>query len=437
MHKLRTLGAVLAITAMVMGPMGCGPGARPDPKVSTTDPIKTDPIKPDDPHVVLATAVPAKPLSETVREGLAWLVSHQLENGGWGQGDESAQMGAAMDKMRDTANVADTSMAVLALLRAGNTARKGEHKAAVARGLGYILAEIEESEDDSLYVSSVRGTRVQGKIGPYADTFAALMVLSEAKGTMTDGVANARLETALRKVVAKIEKHQRADGSWDGQGWAPVLSQAIAAKGLNRAAQRGTEVKAQVLELVEKQAQGSFDQGTGGFSSAGAAGVDIYGAAAATSAARESASTKKDKAEKMKAREVKPRPEAQSPSAPTKAEIAAAEDAAKVSDQEADKAEAALIARFDDAGFIQGFGNNGGEEYLSYLLISETMAVKGGSEWTRWDAAITRMVNGVQNEDGSWTGHHCITGRTFCTAAALLVLMGDRTPAPATVIAKG
>ena len=36
----------------------------------------------------------------------------------------------------------------------------------------------------------------------------------------------------------------------------------------------------------------------------------------------------------------------------------------------------------------------------------------------------------MQNEDGSWTGHHCITGRTFCTAAALLVLMGDRTPVP-------
>ena len=39
------------------------------------------------------------------------------------------------------------------------------------------------------------------------------------------------------------------------------------------------------------------------------------------------------------------------------------------------------------------------------------------------------MVGKVQNEDGSWTGHHCITGRTFCTAAALLVMMGDRTPA--------
>jgi hypothetical protein len=36
----------------------------------------------------------------------------------------------------------------------------------------------------------------------------------------------------------------------------------------------------------------------------------------------------------------------------------------------------------------------------------------------------------VQNQDGSWTGHHCITGQTFCTAAALLTLMADRTPVP-------
>jgi hypothetical protein len=43
---------------------------------------------------------------------------------------------------------------------------------------------------------------------------------------------------------------------------------------------------------------------------------------------------------------------------------------------------------------------------------------------------MTRNLNNIQNEDGSWTGHHCITGRTFCTSAALLVLMADRTLVP-------
>ena len=98
--------------------------------------------------------------------------------------------------------------------------------------------------------------------------------------------------------------------------------------------------------------------------------------------------------------------------------------------QQAEAAEKALLDRVDDDAFIRGFGNNGGEEFLSYMLIAESLVVKGGAEWEKWDVSITALVNQVQNEDGSWTGHHCITGRTFCTAAALLVLMADRAPVP-------
>ena len=60
----------------------------------------------------------------------------------------------------------------------------------------------------------------------------------------------------------------------------------------------------------------------------------------------------------------------------------------------------------------------------------------GGDAWARWDDKISRNLTKVQNTDGSWTGHHCITGRTFCTSAALLVLMVDRTLMPPEAIAK-
>ena len=60
------------------------------------------------------------------------------------------------------------------------------------------------------------------------------------------------------------------------------------------------------------------------------------------------------------------------------------------------------------------------------MNISETLVVKGGPEWEKWDKRMTENLSSIQNKDGSWTGHHCITGRTFCTAAALLVLMADR-----------
>jgi hypothetical protein len=49
---------------------------------------------------------------------------------------------------------------------------------------------------------------------------------------------------------------------------------------------------------------------------------------------------------------------------------------------------------------------------------------------------MTANLNRVQNQDGSWSGSHCITGRTFCTSTALLVLMADRTPVPVQAGAK-
>jgi hypothetical protein len=32
----------------------------------------------------------------------------------------------------------------------------------------------------------------------------------------------------------------------------------------------------------------------------------------------------------------------------------------------------------------------------------------------------------MQNEDGTWSGHHCITGRVAVTSAAMLMLVADR-----------
>ncbi len=371
-------------------------------------------------------AVDPKPLSSQVEKGLSWLIAHQLPNGGWGQGDEAPTMGQnpAMEKLASTANVADTSMAIMALTRSGSTASKGEHKEAIRKGIGFILSEIEASDDDSLYVTDVRGTRVQMKIGTYVDTFTALTVLTEAKGTMPDDAGNKRLDKALAKILSKIEKNQRDDGTWDNRGWAPVLSQSMAAKGLNRAAQAGEDVDEEILEKVEMQARTQFDAKSGSFASGGSAGVGLYSGAANSSTLRDSTNTRRTKNRKL-AEVAKTAPTAE---ARAHAERKLAEN--KEAEIATDSAEKALIGRLEDPRYIAGFGNNGGEEFLSYMLVSESLVVKGGDDWNRWDGTITKLVNKVQNEDGSWTGHHCITGRTFVTSAALMVLMADRTPVP-------
>ena len=95
-----------------------------------------------------------------------------------------------------------------------------------------------------------------------------------------------------------------------------------------------------------------------------------------------------------------------------------------------------LAASVRSEAFVAGFGSNGGEEFLSFLNISESLLIKGGKDWVDWDAKMATGLNKAQDKDGSWQGHHCITGKTFCTAGALLVLMADRTQFPPEVLVK-
>ena len=76
------------------------------------------------------------------------------------------------------------------------------------------------------------------------------------------------------------------------------------------------------------------------------------------------------------------------------------------------------LVKRDNTAFSQA----GGEEFLAFHLITETMLQKGGEDWKTWFPVVRDKMVSVQNSDGSWTGHHCITSRTFCTAAAILVL---------------
>ena len=66
-----------------------------------------------------------------------------------------------------------------------------------------------------------------------------------------------------------------------------------------------------------------------------------------------------------------------------------------------------------------GFGNNGGEEYLSYMMTSEALAQQGKEDWLKWRQSIGPKFKQSQNPNGSWSGQHCITSPVFCTSAIL------------------
>jgi hypothetical protein len=156
----------------------------------------------------------------------------------------------------------------------------------------------------------------------------------------------------------------------------------------------------------------------------GVAGVELYGWAACLGVLQDSVNTSKSEVPRL--RETLARSQDPKERAEADRKLVRIAEAEKVQQE----ARAAVVERLSDPGFIAGFGSNGGEEFLSYMNLAESLVVTGGDDWKRWDSRMTENLNRVQNQDGSWSGSHCITGRTFCTSTALLVLMADRTPVP-------
>lgn len=373
---------------------------------------------------------------EALRAGLAWLAKEQQPDGGWGQGGgwrQNVSGGGRVEgkAIEDPSDVGNTCVSLMAVLRAD--AAK-ENREPIRKAFDFICRHVEKSDDESLYVTPVRDTQLQVKIGAYVDTFLTGWVLSELKGQLDDEAAEKRRAAALDKVVAKIERNQRADGSFDNnKGWAAVLSQGLCSKALNAAARTGAKVSKEALDKDQKQNLAGLDVEKGDFSPTAApaepssAGISLYREAAKLGGLR--AKTLSNVARKTAAEKI-----VASPSAPAPEKAKARDELKLIEDDQkaAQVAQSAVAGKLGDTRYVAGFGNNGGEEFLSYLNLGESMHERGGKEWETWKGKMETTLCSAQNEDGSWAGHHCITGRTFCTATALLTMLVERTPAAKT-----
>jgi hypothetical protein len=252
---------------------------------------------------------------------------------------------------------------------------------------------------------------------------------------MPDARGEARVGAALEKVVTQMQRNQKPDGTWANEGWAPVLSQALASKALNRARQAGVAVDDAVLERTARHAREGFamhfQNANGGLlvggpvgrgmPDGGAAGVALYAAAAYIGALQDAVQTHRHLGEAA-------RGALNSPSATEEERREAKAQLKKLDEWEKVLADAvnALARRLADQQFVGGFGTDGGEEYLSFTIISETLYTQNSKELLRWDKLMADRLQFAQGADGSWAGLRCITGRTFCTATALLTLLADR-----------
>jgi len=357
------------------------------------------------------------PASIGIEKGMKWLVSVQGKDGGWGQDGGETSYVRQGERLESNGNdVANTAVAAEALVQAGNTPTSGLYRQSLTRAVRFVLEHVEQSPVEGLAVTDLKGTQIQRKLGPYIDTFLTSKLLADLDGNMGDAQANARVRQGLEKCVAKVEKSQLKDGSWNiAGGWAPILGTSLASQSLYAANSKGVRVEQRAMAQVDSYTARTFSPPSagvaggvaGGIGSGGGAGVgsgvaSVRAMTADVSAASAGVSLYK-RAQELEQLSRTP------------------EDRKKNSEQIG-----AIEAQLADPRFVTGFGSIGGEEFFSYLNISDSLRRAGGPEWERWTRDMKAKILTMQNEDGTWAGHHCITGRVAVTSAAILMLVADR-----------
>ena len=345
-----------------------------------------------------------------VERGAKWLVSVQGQDGGWGQDGGETSYVRQGERLESNGNdVANTAVAATALLHAGNTPFGGQYHVALQRAVNFILRNVEQSPAEGLTVTDRNGTQIQRKLGPFIDTFLSSKLLAELDGNMGDARMNARVRQSLQKCVAKIEKNQLQDGSWNvAGGWAPILGTSMASRSLYMAKEKGVAVSQMAMAKVDEYTQKGTQAPAGG--PRGAGGVEA------------SVGTRSFAAPVMA--------DAASAGVPL---YKSAQTLEQLSRTEADRKKnapqiRAITRELENARFVSGFGSIGGEEFFSYMNISDGLHRAGGQEWEKWNGDMKTKVIRLQNEDGTWSGQHCITGRVAVTSAAILLLQADRDP---------
>jgi hypothetical protein len=453
----------LAATAWFTGKIGHSASAaccyKPTtPEYGTTNaqlasyPFVSDvPVKPAPNHCVFKTLMgetsadsgfvhktPQKSL-KAVQSGIEWLVSAQHKDGGWSSEDNAYGSGkrgySRVDKITDDlrsepeinqaevpttqADPASTAMACMALMRCGNTFTTGNYSKNLETGIEYLCAQTEKFAQHPNTNTDKTGTQPQRKLGNNIDVVLTSQCLTNALYYLSKNDNRAaRVRKCVELCVQKIQKAQTADGSFDGDGWAGVLQSSFANQALEAADVQGVAVDAIVLEKSRDYQKSNFDTKTNESKTDRGAGVVLYSVSSSTRAAAVESRIAKDEMKKAKANgKLKAGDELNAENL-QKAGLDATKAMKYATAYEVNKQANVTAQRAD---VMSGFGNNGGEEFLSFLQTGEGLIV-AQENWDKWYDNVSGKLIQIQNQDGSWNGHHCITSPVFCTATCLLVM---------------
>ena len=352
-----------------------------------------------------------------ISAGLDWMAKAQAGNGGWGAGMHSQQ--DIRDPHAVNTDPATTSLVAMSLLRTGNSLDSGAYKNQIVKATEYLLKEVEEWKPDQPRLTSLTGTQPQQKLGENIDAILTVQYFTTLLKYHQQHVWKERIEKALQKCVTRIEKEQDGDGSWKGGGWAPVLQSALADQALESAKEAGANVNDEVLNKSKTYQKSNFDTATKSAVTGKAAGIMLYSLSSTTRSSAKEAKKAKGLLSKAKQEGKLKAEDELSEENLVKAGATPAEAKELVT---ANMINQSTQDQSTNNEVMSGYGSNGGEELLSYLMTGESIMMQGGEAWKKWYDDMSKRILSIQKRDGSWEGHHCITSPVFCTATALLIL---------------
>jgi|TARA_R110002020_G_scaffold474772_3_gene707277 hypothetical protein len=353
----------------------------------------------------------------SVRDGLSWLAEAQLPNGGFGAGSHAAQH--VRDPHAVPADPATTAIAAQAFLRSGITLKKGNYANHLKKAISYLLETVENSPKTDPYITDVRGTQIQRKLGQNIDAVLTAQFLSNLLDRNLKGVDTKRVNRALDICVAKIQAGTDASGRQKGAGWAGVLQSGLANSALEAAQSVGATVDDEVLEKARAYQKQNYNEENGNVNTEDGAGVMLYAVSGSVRASAKDARKAQEALDKAK-KEGKLEQNAPMTVANLVTSGYSESEAVGYASSYNVYQSAKNTAQRNDV--LDGFGNNGGEEFLSFLQTGESLVVNKDNDWKKWYDNMSGRILKIQNEDGSWNGHHCITSPVFCTATSVLLL---------------
>lgn len=379
---------------------------------------------PDPEEVILVSSLKnnSEPLPNFMGKSLDWMAQAQAPNGGYGAGLHSMQH--VRDPHAVKTDPATSALVGLAFVRTGSSHQSGPYASQVNGIMNYLLEHIEKLPKNPTRFTDQAGTQPQSKLGSNIDaTFTSQFLTRMLEFTVDQSELNERLKNGVEVCVQVIESQQNDDGSFQGGTWAGVLQSSMANSALEKAEVSGLKVDKEKLKRSRNYQRNNFDTKSGKPSLDAAAGVSLY---AISSTNRASATNARKAMERM---------EIAKDSGVIAADAEVTEENLQqigLSRVEAEewandyRTNEATRDQLQSEEVLSGFGNNGGEEFISYMMTSESLVITGGDAWDDWNEKMMERLSKIQNPDGSWSGHHCITSPVFCTAAVIMTLATDR-----------